>query len=83
MQSVDLVIADIAWLITMDRDRRVIRDAAIAVDNGKIVAVGKSADLAQRYAGKSPALRAHVLSTPHPPTPAAELAPRPHTIGGL
>ena len=32
MQSVDLLIADIGWLITMDARRRVIRDAAIAVD---------------------------------------------------
>ncbi len=52
MQSVDLIIADIAWLITVDPGRRVIRDAAIAVDGGKIVAVGKSADLARTHAGK-------------------------------
>ena len=31
MQSVDLVIADIDWLITVDAGRRIIRDAAIAV----------------------------------------------------
>jgi 5-methylthioadenosine/S-adenosylhomocysteine deaminase len=52
MQSVDLIIADIAWLITMDPSRRIIRDAAIAVDAGKIVAVGKSADVTARYAAK-------------------------------
>src|SRR5947207_15422021 len=52
VQSVDLVIADIAWLITMDASRRVIRDAGIAVDAGKIIAVGKSADIAERYSGK-------------------------------
>ena len=52
MQSVDLVIADIGWLITMDASRRVIRDAAIVVDAGRIVAVGKSADMAQRYSGR-------------------------------
>ena len=46
MQSVDLVIADIDWLITVDPGRRIIRDAAIAVDGGKIVAVGKSAEIA-------------------------------------
>ena len=48
MQTVDLLIADIDWLITMDASRRVIRDAAIVVDAGRIVAVGKSADMAQR-----------------------------------
>ena len=52
MKTTDLVITDIAWLITMDPTRRVIRDAAIAVDGGKIVAVGKSADVAAQYAGK-------------------------------
>src|SRR5258708_34081266 len=53
VQSVDLIIADIAWLITMDPSRRVIRDAAIAVGGGKIIAVGKSADVTAHYAGKS------------------------------
>ena len=47
MQTVDLLIADISWLITVDPGRRIIRDAAIAVDNGKIKAVGKSAELAK------------------------------------
>jgi 5-methylthioadenosine/S-adenosylhomocysteine deaminase len=53
VQSIDLIIADIAWLITMDPARRVIRDAAIAVDGGKVVAVGKSADITERYDAKS------------------------------
>jgi 5-methylthioadenosine/S-adenosylhomocysteine deaminase len=52
VQSVDLIIADIPWLITMDPGRRVIRDAAIAVDAGRIAAVGKSADITARHAAK-------------------------------
>jgi 5-methylthioadenosine/S-adenosylhomocysteine deaminase len=52
VQPVDLIIADISWLITMDPSRRVIREAAIAVDGGKIVAVGKSADITARYSAK-------------------------------
>jgi 5-methylthioadenosine/S-adenosylhomocysteine deaminase len=52
VQSVDLIISDIAWLITVDPSRRVIRDAAIAVDGGKVVAVGKSADITARYNAK-------------------------------
>jgi 5-methylthioadenosine/S-adenosylhomocysteine deaminase len=52
VQSVDLIIADIGWLITMDPGRRVIRDAAVAVDGGNIVAVGKSADITTRYGAK-------------------------------
>ena len=60
MQSVDLVIADIDWLITVDSGRRIIRDAAIAVDGGKIVAVGKSAEIA-----KALRRRAHDRRPPH------------------
>jgi 5-methylthioadenosine/S-adenosylhomocysteine deaminase len=52
VQSTDLIIADIAWLITMDPSRRVIREAAIAVDGGKIVAVGKSVNITGRYSAK-------------------------------
>ena len=49
MQSVDLIIANIDWMITVDADRRVIRDGAVAVDRGKIVAVGKSAEIARDF----------------------------------
>jgi 5-methylthioadenosine/S-adenosylhomocysteine deaminase len=64
VQSVDLIIADIAWLITMDPSRRVIRDAAIAVDAGKIVAVGKSADIMARYSPKSSVDGRDTVATP-------------------
>jgi 5-methylthioadenosine/S-adenosylhomocysteine deaminase len=49
VQSVDLIIADIDWLITVDSSRRILRDAAIAVSGGKIVAVGKSPEIAKAY----------------------------------
>ena len=42
---VDTLIKNIDWLLTVDTDRRIITDAAIAVAGGTIVAVGKSADL--------------------------------------
>ena len=64
MQSVDLIIADIAWLITMDPRRRVIRDAAVAVDGGKVVAVGKSADIKAHYTGKSSMDGRDTVATP-------------------
>ncbi len=48
----DLLIRDISWLITVDPDRRVIRDAAIGVRDGVIVAIGKSADLADHPAAR-------------------------------
>jgi 5-methylthioadenosine/S-adenosylhomocysteine deaminase len=41
----DLLIRGIDWLITVDGDRRVIRDAAIAVRDGRFAAVGKTADM--------------------------------------
>jgi 5-methylthioadenosine/S-adenosylhomocysteine deaminase len=64
VQSVDLIIADIGWLITMDPGRRVIRDAAVAVDGGKIVAVGKSADITTRYAARGTVDGRRTVATP-------------------
>lgn len=46
----DLLVHDIDWLLTVDTGRRVIRDAAIGVRDGRIVAIGKSADLAMHPA---------------------------------
>ncbi len=45
----DLMVRNIDWLITVDPGRRVIRDAAIAVKDGKFVAVGKSAAIEQAW----------------------------------
>ena len=41
----DCLILDIHWLITVDEERRVIRDAGIAIGGGRFQAVGKSADI--------------------------------------
>ena len=49
MHAVDLVVTNIDWLITVDSGRRVIRDAALAVNGGKVVAVAKSAEIAKDY----------------------------------
>lgn len=49
MQSVDLVVTNIDWLITVDPGRRIIRDAAIAANGGKIIAIAKSAEIAKAY----------------------------------
>ena len=64
MQTVDLVIADIGWLITVDSGRRIIRDAAIVVNGGKIAAVGKAAEIAKQYAGIMAALKEAAGLTP-------------------
>lgn len=52
-----LFLRDADWLVTMDPTRRIIRDGAIAVEKDRIVAVGKTADLAGRY-GALPAISA-------------------------
>jgi hypothetical protein len=58
VQSIDLLITGIDWLITIDSTRRIIRDAAIAVDQGKIVAVDKSAEIAKFYSGRQTTMAA-------------------------
>jgi 5-methylthioadenosine/S-adenosylhomocysteine deaminase len=64
VQNVDLIISDISWLITVDPGRRIIRDAAIAVDGGKIVAVGKSAEIAKGFTGKNAVSGRNTVATP-------------------
>ncbi|HYK41311.1 MAG TPA: amidohydrolase [Thermoanaerobaculia bacterium] len=51
-ESVDLLVTG-ARLVTMDAGNRVIDDGAIAVLGGRIVAVGPSADLSSKYAGRA------------------------------
>jgi 5-methylthioadenosine/S-adenosylhomocysteine deaminase len=41
----DIFIRDADWLITVDRDRRIIRSGAIAIEADRIVAVGKTEEL--------------------------------------
>jgi len=64
VQSVDLVIAGIDWLITVDPTRRIIRDASIAVKDGKIVAIGKTDDIAKAYAAARKVDGRHTVATP-------------------
>jgi cytosine/adenosine deaminase-related metal-dependent hydrolase len=48
-QNADLLVRGIDWLITVDAERRVIRDAALAVKDGRFAAVGKTAELARAW----------------------------------
>jgi len=41
-----LVIANIDYLVTVDPSRRIIRDGALAIQDGRIVAVGKTGEVA-------------------------------------
>jgi 5-methylthioadenosine/S-adenosylhomocysteine deaminase len=64
VQSVDLVIAGIDWLITVDPARRIIRDASIAVQDGKIVAIGKTDDIARSYSASRKVDGRNTVATP-------------------
>jgi 5-methylthioadenosine/S-adenosylhomocysteine deaminase len=57
-----LVSAD--WLLTFDRDRRVLRGGAVAVDNGAIIDVGDRQELAGRYRARRVIDRPHGLMHP-------------------
>src|SRR5215472_16494933 len=46
MAQPSLKIDHILYLLTMDRERRIVRDAAVLVENGRISRVGKAAELA-------------------------------------
>lgn len=41
-----LVVKNIDYLVTVDRERRIVRDGAVVIVNGRFVAVGKTADIA-------------------------------------
>ncbi|GGC77621.1 amidohydrolase family protein [Chelatococcus reniformis] len=47
--AIDLLIRNAEWLVTLDEERRIIRDGAVAIDGAEIVAVGKSDEIAGSY----------------------------------
>src|SRR5437763_17217774 len=51
LRRVDLIVSG-GTVVTMDRERHVIEDGAVAVERGRIVAVGKSSDIARQYAAR-------------------------------
>ena len=40
-----LIIAHADWLVTVDAGRRIFRDGALAIENDRIVSVGKSDEI--------------------------------------
>lgn len=48
-ERIDLLVAHADWLISMDPQRRIFRDGAVAVRGSQIVEVGKHAEVAARY----------------------------------
>jgi len=49
MTNVDLIVLN-GTLVTMDKDRRIVPNAGIAVQGGRIVAIGSSVEIARAYA---------------------------------
>jgi len=45
----DLLIRDISWLVTVDEQRRILRNAAVAIDDGQIVDVGRAEEVEGKY----------------------------------
>jgi 5-methylthioadenosine/S-adenosylhomocysteine deaminase len=45
IKAADLVIRGIDWLITVDKDRRIIRNGSLAIKDGRFAAVGKTPDI--------------------------------------
>lgn len=50
-QTVDLIVRG-GTVVTMNQAREIIENGAVAVNNGEIVAVGKTADISKRFAAK-------------------------------
>ena len=44
-QEFDILLRNIGWLITVDPERRILRDASVAVRDGEIAAVGSTASI--------------------------------------
>lgn len=51
VEKVDLLIKN-GYIVTMDRDARLFSNGAIAINGNRIVAVGKSSDIEQKYSGE-------------------------------
>ena len=45
----DLLISHADYVVTVDRERRILRDGAVAITGGRIAAVGKTAEVAPRF----------------------------------
>lgn len=52
VQTADRIIHGIDWLVTVDQSRRIIRDAAVAIKDGRFAAVGKTAAVLGAWSAK-------------------------------
>lgn len=63
-KAADLLIGGIDWLITVDATRRIVRDAAIAVVDGKFAAIGKTAAIEAEWEARERLDGAGMVATP-------------------
>jgi 5-methylthioadenosine/S-adenosylhomocysteine deaminase len=63
-RQADLLVTGIDWLITVDETRRIIRDAAVAVVDGKFAAIGKTGEIADAWRSDVTASGAGMVGTP-------------------
>ena len=63
-RNADLLVTGIDWLITVDGGRRIIRDAAIAIADGKFAAIGKSAALEAEWRADARLDASNMVGTP-------------------
>ena len=62
--SADRLITNIDWLITVDERRRIVRNAAIAVADGEIAAIGKTAAIEAEWRADSVTDASGMVGTP-------------------
>ena len=49
MENIDILLKNADWLITMNPERTLFQDGAVAIRQDRIVEVGKTEELAKRY----------------------------------
>ena len=64
MTEADLIVLDVDWAITVDVSRRILRNAGIAVKDGKFAAVGKSADIEREWRSDNVISAKGLVATP-------------------
>ena len=49
MSNIDLLVHDVDWIATVDKERRIISDGAMAITGDTITDIGKSDELNEKY----------------------------------
>ena len=63
-RAADLLVTGINWLITVDPTRRIVRDAAIAIKDGRFAAVGKTEKIAREWRAPKTVDASGMVATP-------------------